>query len=216
MLLGTAPPGRPHLPCSARAPGRRGHGSPSGQANRLRPGRCSKRRAISPSPTNLLPPRSLTQARVHHGESSHPPRDGRGYRPVGSTAPGCHLGRLRRAEVPDRRRGGRLGWRRGPMDSVRCPVGGRLRGQNSRTGHPTTGTFGTTESRVARDRSIGGGGRTSVAEGDLVDHDPKSCRICLRNERLQFKRHNRLPPRAARLRGCLPLFLRLYPIVSEH
>jgi hypothetical protein len=48
-----------------------------------------------------------------------------------------------------------------------------------------------------------------------MDHDPKTCRICLRNDRLKFdaKSGSHFVPHDSA--AAFPLF-RLYPIVAEH
>ena len=51
-------------------------------------------------------------------------------------------------------------------------------------------------------------------EGDAMDHDPKTCTICVRNDRVKFDAetgHHFVPHHSE---AAFPLF-RLYPIVPE-
>ena len=50
--------------------------------------------------------------------------------------------------------------------------------------------------------------------GDAMDHDPKTCTICLRNDRLRFDAKGGFHFLPHDSDAAFPLF-RLYPIVAE-
>lgn len=76
---------------------------------------------------------------------------------------------------------------------------------------PQTGTEG---SRVGQSASMGEVEGRWTHEGDVMDHDPTTCAICLRSDRLKFDATTGFHFMPHDSEAAFPLF-RLYPIVAE-